>query len=485
MIQADPLTTIMSCEQDGCRTTTGSSTISPTYIGAVPSLHNTPDSLIVIQKLHWYKIVYTNAIQVPNGNHGLFHRFNIEALTLEGRDASDPGQPPRIHSLHQASFHRLGITLESILRSLNNLLERFHQSYFFYMLAATNRFISIGQYMPSLCLLCGAMLIRALSLWVTLQKDDEKDEAIGDTKVAEKDKIGNNVNDKAEGDDEKIARETDAKELTKEETQEITKDIDKDKSESVMRGTEDKVANITKDKYIGKEQTENNAEEKEELKNSRVNGFSIANVGGNYLLVHLMGYTVMNLPPLFTYIGAIHFSLASEVSVFYGMLSSSAIFILLSPKCLRTPSELTRDEVTVVNILMLIELSTACLAIGVHNFPLGVCLAALYTPLALIVGVVEDKKQGRLILFVKRVVCLLLQPLLILMILMILYSRVLFPEEGIFLMASRGKDAAMQAIMFSIVDSMIYGNWLFNIVCTVILPTWILSWQILWNRVQV
>lgn len=157
--------------------------------------------------------------------------------------------------------------------------------------------------MPSLCLLCGAMLIRALSLWVTLQKDDEKDEAIGDTKVAEKDEIGNNVNDKEKVEDEKIARETDAKELTKEETQEITKDIDKDKSESVMRGTEDKVANITKDKYIGKEQTENNLEEKEELKNSRVNGFSIANIGGNYLLVHLMGYTVMNLPPLFTYIG--------------------------------------------------------------------------------------------------------------------------------------------------------------------------------------
>ncbi|CAG9570621.1 unnamed protein product [Danaus chrysippus] len=386
---------------------------------------------------------------VPNGNHGLFHRFNIEALTLEGRDASDPGQPPRIHSLHQASFHRLGITLESILRSLNNLLERFHQSYFFYMLAATNRFISIGQYMPSLCLLCGAMLIRALSLWVTLQKDDEKD--VDKETVKDENKV-------AEG--EKDSKEL-PKELLKEEVQEVTKDI-----------------------VQVKEQAEKNVKEKVELKNIGVNGFSLANIGGNYLLVHLMGYTVMNLPPLFTYIGAIHFSLPSEVSVFYGLLSSSALFIILTPKCLKTTSKLTYDELTIVNILMLIELSTACLAIGVHNFPLGVCLAALYTPLALIVGVVEDK-QGRFLLFIKRVICLLLQPLLILMILMILYSRVLFPEEGIFMMMSRGKDAAMQAIMFSIVDSMIYGNWLFNIVCTVILPTWILSWQILWNKIQI
>ncbi|CAG4951794.1 unnamed protein product, partial [Parnassius apollo] len=81
---------------------------------------------------------------VPNGNHGLFHRFGIEAVTLEGRYADDQaGIPPKVVSLPAANFYRLGIALESILRSLNNLLERFHQSYFFYLLAATNRFISI------------------------------------------------------------------------------------------------------------------------------------------------------------------------------------------------------------------------------------------------------------------------------------------------------------------------------------------------------
>ena len=34
--------------------------------------------------------------------------------------------------------------LEGIMRSLNNLQERFHQSFFFYLLPATNRYISIG-----------------------------------------------------------------------------------------------------------------------------------------------------------------------------------------------------------------------------------------------------------------------------------------------------------------------------------------------------
>lgn len=34
--------------------------------------------------------------------------------------------------------------LEGTLRSLNNLLERFHQSFFFYLRPGTERFVSIG-----------------------------------------------------------------------------------------------------------------------------------------------------------------------------------------------------------------------------------------------------------------------------------------------------------------------------------------------------
>jgi hypothetical protein len=39
---------------------------------------------------------------------------------------------------------RPAYALEGTLRSLNNLLERFHQSFFFYLRPATDRFISIG-----------------------------------------------------------------------------------------------------------------------------------------------------------------------------------------------------------------------------------------------------------------------------------------------------------------------------------------------------
>lgn len=36
-----------------------------------------------------------------------------------------------------------------MFRKLNNLLERLHQSYFFYLLPSLSRFVSIGLYMPA------------------------------------------------------------------------------------------------------------------------------------------------------------------------------------------------------------------------------------------------------------------------------------------------------------------------------------------------
>lgn len=42
-----------------------------------------------------------------------------------------------------------GRALEGMFRKLNHLLERLHQSFFFYLLPALSRFVSIGLYMPA------------------------------------------------------------------------------------------------------------------------------------------------------------------------------------------------------------------------------------------------------------------------------------------------------------------------------------------------
>jgi glycosylphosphatidylinositol transamidase len=80
-------------------------------------------------------MISTQATGIPNGNHGLYHRFGIEALTLESSSLKGGSK---------AAFLSMGRIIEGIFRSLNNLLERFHQSYFFYLLPSSERFISIG-----------------------------------------------------------------------------------------------------------------------------------------------------------------------------------------------------------------------------------------------------------------------------------------------------------------------------------------------------
>jgi glycosylphosphatidylinositol transamidase len=60
----------------------------------------------------------------------------------------------------------LGKTIESLFRSLNNLLEHLHQSFFFYLLIQANRFISIGTYLPSAMLIAVNFSITSIALWV-------------------------------------------------------------------------------------------------------------------------------------------------------------------------------------------------------------------------------------------------------------------------------------------------------------------------------
>ena len=66
-----------------------------------------------------------------------------------------------------ASWHMVTIT-ESILRSLNTLLEHLHQSFFFYILPSNNgsRYISIGKYYPPLVLVSIGMLLMVRDVYL-------------------------------------------------------------------------------------------------------------------------------------------------------------------------------------------------------------------------------------------------------------------------------------------------------------------------------
>lgn len=91
-------------------------------------------------------------------------------------------------SLSDALRHihiRLHRILESTLRTTNNLLERLHASFFFYLLVGTTTFMKIGSYLPAAVLVSTAMLFSGLGEWAQarwvqetdVQDDKDKDGA--------------------------------------------------------------------------------------------------------------------------------------------------------------------------------------------------------------------------------------------------------------------------------------------------------------------
>lgn len=126
---------------------------------------------------HMISMILTQSTGIPNGNHGLFHRYGIEALTLEAHKRESTN-----HQRKSQGANALIKLVEGISRSLNNLLERFHQSFFFYLLVASDRFVSIGEYMPSLALIAGCLLVKAFIIWLSVNQnvvdEQEADEMV-------------------------------------------------------------------------------------------------------------------------------------------------------------------------------------------------------------------------------------------------------------------------------------------------------------------
>lgn len=66
--------------------------------------------------------------------------------------------------------------IESTLRTCNNLLERLHASFFFYILTGPTQFLKIGKFLPSAVLISVAMMFTGLKLWVDASWTQEEHE---------------------------------------------------------------------------------------------------------------------------------------------------------------------------------------------------------------------------------------------------------------------------------------------------------------------
>ncbi|KAL1494279.1 hypothetical protein ABEB36_009903 [Hypothenemus hampei] len=333
-----------------------------TFKGKTPKYFRDPYKEWLYSFKNMLNMVSTQATGVPNGNHGLFLRFGIQALTLEGFEQGKAGS--------RSGFLSIGRVIEGIFRSINNLLERFHQSFFFYILPSHDRYISIGLYMPAVCMIAAALIIKACAKWCKMQE------------------------------------------------------------------------NHTEIRYI--------------------------KVVIQFIVMHCIGATVMVFPEL---VKALNSDVSSTVS--YG-LPSVLVGSLLIPFLLKSVNH-SEGSLNLLCIFGLLELGTALICLSMNNISLGIFCGTISVPFALI----AEPTKNRIFKIVQALFWCLIHPLSILFFVVSINTFLMFHQENITEFVFRALDATKQAVIYSIADSMIYGNWLYTVVSTIFIPNWLCFWNVI------
>ncbi|KAI5956356.1 GAA1 [Candida jiufengensis] len=84
--------------------------------------------------------------------HEAFSGWQIQAFTIKAKGTKGP------------DITQFGRIVDSTFRSVNNLLEKFHQSFFFYLMLSPKHFVSIGTYLPSAVMLAVSYALSALNV---------------------------------------------------------------------------------------------------------------------------------------------------------------------------------------------------------------------------------------------------------------------------------------------------------------------------------
>lgn len=110
--------------------------------------------------------LYRQALGIPTGPHGAFRDYQVDAITLK--------ISPRVQLRHNDFLLRGGRLIEGVIRSVNNLLEKFHQSFFLYLLTSPSKFVSVGVYMIAFALLVAPLPMVAASLYLDANNPDRR-----------------------------------------------------------------------------------------------------------------------------------------------------------------------------------------------------------------------------------------------------------------------------------------------------------------------
>ncbi|GAA5985963.1 hypothetical protein JCM5350_007822 [Sporobolomyces pararoseus] len=130
----------------------------PSFIARSPQLHKYFNAAYNL--FSQLVIGADGRIQAPEGCYG---KYRIDAITWFAIPAEGPH-----------GFHSIGHAVESTFRSLNNLLERFHQSFFLYIMTSIDSFIAVGSYLAAPILIGAALTIQGLISWSDSMKKTKR-----------------------------------------------------------------------------------------------------------------------------------------------------------------------------------------------------------------------------------------------------------------------------------------------------------------------
>lgn len=369
-------------------------------------------------------MMFYQATGRPSGNHGLFHRYRIEALTMRGRGETWD---------YRHGFLETGKVIEGIFRSLNNLLEQFHQSFFFYLLPESHRYVSIGLYMPPFgCLMIGPVIM-AIVLWTLAGSGPEQEP-------------------KSETPKEGMATE---EESGQKETEVESNEERNDANETQSLDLEDKVAFLRYPPNIG----------------------SIVPV---VMATHMAGVLMFYSPDLGYKLGEV--TGADPLQSTYAGMVGSFLSLVLLPLTKRysrdaVPDHVARRSHHMLKCGALILFSVLLGAMAAMNFSLAFFVAMFQVPVYLFVA----PSASRIRRVIQALLLLLVSPPMILVLLSLAYNILAAEMDAdITSILASTFTTVHQAVTSAIREARMLGTWSFAMTCLGVLPNWLMFWCLAW-----
>ncbi|KAI8909021.1 Gaa1-like protein [Gorgonomyces haynaldii] len=100
----------------------------------------------------------SQALGLPTAAHSLYMQYKIDGISIVGIPAS-PG-------ITGIPVDQLARGIESAMRSVNNMLERFHHAFWFYYLPFADRVIPLAIYLAPIMLIIASAVFMSLDLWL-------------------------------------------------------------------------------------------------------------------------------------------------------------------------------------------------------------------------------------------------------------------------------------------------------------------------------